>query len=147
MVDAGLNTWDFAQRGTGSESARGTQLTQCFPAVPESVPEARRALAAFATEAGAYGEQLDNIRLAASEAFANVVQHAYGNHSGRMYLTAAVAADELYVLVGDDGGGVRPGSEKMGLGVGLGLIAHASDELTILKRGSGGTELRMRFAL
>ncbi len=125
----------------------GPCLIRSYPAVPESVPRARRALTAFAAAAGAAGKELDDIRLAASEALTNVVMHAYAGGSGLMHVTAAAAGGEVSVLIADDGGGLRAGTDAPGLGLGLALIAHACDELTVMKRASGGTELRMRFAL
>jgi anti-sigma regulatory factor (Ser/Thr protein kinase) len=125
----------------------GLLLIKSYPALPESVPRARDALSAFATAAGAVGDELEDIRLAASEALTNAVVHAYKGGPGRLHLTAAVAAGELFVLIADDGAGLHAGTQRPGLGVGLALIASICDELTIVKRASGGTELRMRFAL
>jgi stage II sporulation protein AB (anti-sigma F factor) len=127
-------------------------LIQSYPAVPASVPAARQEVAAFAARAGATGEQLEGIRLAASEAVTNVVVHAYrgggaGTGAGRIHVNADIAGDELWLLVGDDGCGLRATHDSPGLGVGLALIAKSTDGLTIMNRGSGGTEVRMRFSL
>jgi two-component sensor histidine kinase len=51
------------------------------------------------------------------------------------------------VQVADEGGGLAPRVDSPGLGLGLILIAQACDELDIIKREGGGTELRMRFGL
>lgn len=122
-------------------------LSESYPAVPGSLRTVRRAVAALAIEAGATGEQIDAIRLASSEAMTNAIVHAYGDDPGEIHVTAAVAADELWLLVADDGGGLRPHGRRSGLGLGLALIAQACEELTIVKRSNGGTELRMRFRL
>jgi serine/threonine-protein kinase RsbW len=121
-------------------------LNESYPAVAASVPAARRALTGFAAGAGASAEQLEAIRLAASEALSNVVVHAYRG-AGLIHVTAAAASGELWLLIGDDGCGLVPGSDRPGLGVGLALIAQASDGLAIVNRSSGGTEVRMRFDL
>jgi anti-sigma regulatory factor (Ser/Thr protein kinase) len=118
-----------------------------YPAVPGAVGDARRELAEFARRAGATGRTLDAIRLAVGEALANAAMHAYRESDGRMRIEAAVANGELWVLVSDDGSGLRVGAESDGLGQGLRLIAQASDGLTILDRAEGGTEVRMRFDL
>ncbi len=120
-------------------------LTRSYPAVPDSVPAARRALVAFAQEAGMAADQLDALRLAASEALTNVVRHAYGEEGGLIHLTAAIAGEELWVLVGDDGHGLEAGSHQPGLGVGLALIASVSDYFAVVKRSGGGTEVRLQF--
>jgi serine/threonine-protein kinase RsbW len=121
-------------------------LSESFPAVAESVPTAREALANFAAAAGATQDQLHAIRLAASEALTNVVVHAYRGAPGWIYVNAAVASSELWILIADDGCGLRPGSDSPGLGVGLALIADASDDFAIVSRACGGTEVRMRFS-
>lgn len=122
-------------------------LTQSYPAVADSVPLARRELVELAAGLGASEEQLDAIRLSASEALTNVVMHAYRGGSGQIHVTAEHAGDELWVLVADDGVGLRPYNDSPGLGVGLALIAKSADGLTIMNRSGGGTEVRMCFAL
>jgi anti-sigma regulatory factor (Ser/Thr protein kinase) len=127
---------------------RGEALDQSYPAVPETVPVVRRALSAVAASAGAAGERLDEIRLAVSEALTNAVVHAYRNGEvGRLHVTAAVASDELWVLIGDDGRGLHAWNESQGLGIGLSLISGLSDDFAIVTRASGGTEVQMRFDL
>jgi anti-sigma regulatory factor (Ser/Thr protein kinase) len=121
-------------------------LSQSYPAVPEAVPVARSAVAAVAEAAGADGERLEEIRLAVSEAITNAVVHAYrGGSAGRFNVTVAVAAGELWVLVGDDGWGLHAGNDSAGLGIGLSLISGLSDDFSILNRAAGGTEVQMRF--
>jgi serine/threonine-protein kinase RsbW len=126
---------------------RGQTLSHTFPAVADSVPRAREALSTFARAAGASDDQLDSIRLAVSEAATNVVVHAYDDNSGRIQLDAGLAAGELWVLIADDGLGMRPQIQSPGLGFGLSLISQVCDEFEIAKRSSGGLEVRMRFAL
>jgi stage II sporulation protein AB (anti-sigma F factor) len=123
------------------------QWCQSYPATPDSVPLARRELAQFAQDAGAATEQLERVRLAASEAITNIVLHAYDGSAGEVHIDADVATGELRVQIADDGDALQPRFENTGLGVGLALIAQASDELDIVKRPEGGTELRMRFGL
>jgi anti-sigma regulatory factor (Ser/Thr protein kinase) len=122
-------------------------LSESYPAVPGSLATARRAVVALAVEAGATREQIETIRLATSEALTNAIVHAYGDDPGEIHVTAALASDELWLLVADDGDGLRPHGRGSGLGLGLALIAQACEELTIVKRSTGGTELRMRFRL
>jgi len=122
-------------------------LNESYPAVPASLGRARRAVSALAVEAGATGAQIDAIRLATSEALTNAIVHAYDHSSGEIHVTAGVVGDELWLLVADDGDGLRHGGGKSGLGLGLTLIAQACEDLTIVKRSAGGTEVRMRFLL
>jgi anti-sigma regulatory factor (Ser/Thr protein kinase) len=122
-------------------------VSESYAAVPASLTRARRAVTALALDAGATAEQFEAIRLAASEALTNVIVHAYGDRPGEIHVTAALAGSEFWLLVADDGDGLSQRGGKSGLGLGLTLIAQACDELTIVKRSSGGTELRMRFRL
>jgi serine/threonine-protein kinase RsbW len=133
---------------------QGQSYSASFPAVAESVPEARRALARFAAGAGAEDERLDGIRLAVSEAVTNVVRHAYrpqaaGHEPGMVQVNASTIDGELWILIADEGRGLRrrTGTGSYGLGLGLALIAQLADDLQILSRGGGGTEVRMRFEL
>src|SRR5579885_2151846 len=123
-------------------------LNESYPALPESVPVARRALAEVAAAAGASGERLDEIRLAVSEALTNAVVHAYRNGAtGEFHVTAAIASGELWVLISDDGRGLHAWNDSRGLGIGLSLISGLSDDFAIVTRASGGTEVQMRFDL
>jgi serine/threonine-protein kinase RsbW len=122
-------------------------LEQTYAAVPDSVRAARRALTHFAAQTGASGEQVEAVRLAASEALTNVVKHAYPDRPGSLHITAAVACGELCVEIADDGCGIRPHSRRGGLGLGLTLIASLCDELQIVRRPSGGTQLWLWFKL
>ena len=120
---------------------------QSYPATADSVRAARQALARFASEAGVPAEQVEAIRLATSEALTNVVLHAYERDAGEMHVDVNVIPGELAVQIADEGAGLQPRIDKRGLGLGLALIAQACDELDIVKRAGGGTELRMRFGL
>lgn len=122
-------------------------LSLVYEAEPESVPRARKAVRDFASAAGADSRQLDAVRLASSEAITNAVIHAYRGAPGSVYVTAAIVSDELWVLIADDGCGMEPRPDRPGLGLGLGLISQVSDELAIVARSGGGTEVRMRFRL
>lgn len=141
------------------ESGRLTELTpasidvepmpvrESYPAVSTAIPEARAAITDFARAAGAGPEQLEEIRLAVSEALTNVVRYAYPWRTGHIYLTARVAGDELWILIADNGCGIHAGSDSGGLGLGLALISNLTDGFSVVERSLGGTELRLRFAL
>jgi serine/threonine-protein kinase RsbW len=122
-------------------------LCESFPAVAGSVPRARTAVAELAGLAGASEDQIDAVKLATSEAITNAVLHAYRDDPGEIHVAAAVTAGELWVLVADDGAGLRPHADSPGLGVGLALIAQATDDFSVVRRAGVGTELRMRFRL
>jgi serine/threonine-protein kinase RsbW len=120
-----------------------SHTTEEYLAVPESVAEARAVAVDFARATGMRGQQLENLRLAVSEAVTNVVRHAYPRGEGTVALTIGRAGDELWILVADRGCGYQTRSANPGLG----LIAHDCDEMVITERAEGGTEVRMLFVL
>ncbi|HTD08546.1 MAG TPA: ATP-binding protein [Solirubrobacteraceae bacterium] len=123
-------------------------LSESRLAEAASVGWARRAVTELAAAAGMEGERLEDVRLAVSEAVTNSVAYAYEGAPGDVHVIAAVVSRELWVVVADDGMGMRRRpSEIRGLGLGLGLMARVSDALTILTRSSGGVEVQMRFHL
>jgi len=141
-------------RGKGASLETGTPssaaaLHQVFPAVATSVRAVRKALGQFAQEVGLPAEKRDAVALAASEAATNVVVHAYADQEvpGTIEVNAAVAADELWVIVTDTGVGLRPRLDSPGLGLGLAIIAQLADGVDLVRPTAGGVELRMRFAL
>jgi serine/threonine-protein kinase RsbW len=114
-----------------------------LPAVPESVPRARRAV-------GGMLEGLDvdlwPVGLVVSEAVTNVVLHAYRDRDpGSVRMQATVAGGLLTVVVADDGIGIAPRSDSPGLGVGLALIRHLAEDVNV--ESDGGTRLLVRLRL
>jgi anti-sigma regulatory factor (Ser/Thr protein kinase) len=102
---------------------------------------------ALAASEGASSARVEEIGLAMSEALTNVVVHAYRDLPGEIHLTVGVVSGELWVLVADDGCGLRARNDSPGLGHGFRLIALSADGLEIAQRSTGGTELRMLFDL
>src|SRR5258708_33874218 len=80
-------------------------LQRTYPAVPDAVPAARSAVAAFAADVGASPELIEDVRLAVSEALTNAVVHAYrGAHEpGSIGITAALAVDGPGVIISGPG--------------------------------------------
>ncbi|MFL5863007.1 MAG: ATP-binding protein [Solirubrobacteraceae bacterium] len=124
-------------------------LSETYESTPGCVAQARTQLADFAAQLGATPRQIEAVRLAASEAMTNAVRHAYRGGSGLIYVNAAVACGELWILISDDGCGLRPRADRpgLGLGLGLGLMSQVSDDFGIVSRATGGTEVRLRFNL
>src|ERR671913_1019131 len=119
------------------------------PAVPESVGQLRNAVADFARSHGAADDVVMAVQLAASEAMSNAVIHAFVDRPvpGTLTVTAGRDGDEIWVLVRDDGSGMRPRPDSPGLGVGLPLMTRSSQTLNFRARPEGGTEVAMRFSL
>jgi anti-sigma regulatory factor (Ser/Thr protein kinase) len=121
-------------------------LRDSYPAIADSVPRAREAVASIAASAGASGERLDCVRLAVSEALTNAVVHAYEDVGGKIDVSATVDSDQLEVEIADDGRGLRT-ARRHGLGLGLALMALSSDSFTLARRPSGGIDVRLGFRL
>ena len=120
------------------------------PATAESVTQLRQAVVDFAYENGVPEPCLDDIRLAVSEALSNAVVHAFRERAdGTVIASVTVGAPEwIEVRVTDNGSGMAPHNDSPGLGLGLPLIRHLTDQFEYrLPPGSVGTELWMRFRL
>lgn len=123
-------------------------LELTLPAYPENVGVVRHVLGGVAEALGLDHELLDDIRLAVSEACANVVIHAYAAQpSGLMDVDVHVTGGDLQISVRDHGAGMAPRTDSPGLGVGLPLMASLATSMELLSPTGGGTEVRMRFGL
>jgi serine/threonine-protein kinase RsbW len=134
-------------RSQSQDEADLPVLRASYPAEATSVARARRAVAELAARLGASEQAVAAVRLAVSEAITNAVIHGYRGRPGRILLTATADGDELFVVVQDDGCGLKVPPSVPGLGVGWAVIADACEEFTVLERSNGGAELQMRFAL
>jgi serine/threonine-protein kinase RsbW len=132
----------------GPGGASGVSFERSYPAVPESVAAVRAAVVRFARSRRLAPETVDAVKLAVSEAATNVIVHAYPTErrGGRLDVTAALAGDELWVIVADSGSGLQPSRESPGLGLGLAIIARVADGVDLVSSAGGGLEVRMRFA-
>ena len=116
-------------------------------AVPESLHHVRRQLLEFLTDAGYTTWVNDTVRLAVSEACANVVLHAYGPESGPLRVEAVITPQaELFVSVRDEGRGFQAYDESPHTGFGLPLMASLADNLSI-DSTTEGTAICLTFDL
>ena len=115
-----------------------------WPAAAQYVAEARRGVASFVRGFGAGELRLHEIRLAISEACANVIMHAGGTFTVSV---ERVGEGAVEVRVRDHGRGMAPRDDSPGAGLGLGIIRQLADEVEVRSPAEGaGTELRMVFA-
>ncbi len=119
-----------------------------LPARAENIAIVRHALGGLG-EAYAISEQkLVDVRLAVTEACANVVVHAYPDEQdGLMEVVASMDDDRLTVLVRDWGSGIKPRPDSPGLGLGLSLIAALAERVQLEGGDEEHTEVRMTFLL
>ncbi len=79
-----------------------------FLSIPVNVAFARTTVASFASQLDFTLADLEEIKVAVSEAVSNSIIHGYGNASDRIVrVYAALTADTLEVRVEDDGKGIE----------------------------------------
>ncbi|MFZ2112854.1 MAG: ATP-binding protein [Solirubrobacteraceae bacterium] len=114
----------------------------------ENIAVVRYALGGLGEAFAVPEHKLSDIRLAVTEACANVVVHAYPDgHYGPMEVIASKDEDTLTVLVRDWGRGIGPRPDSPGLGLGLSLIAALADSVQLAHGDIEHTEVRMTFSL
>ncbi len=114
------------------------------------MPAIRKAVMEFAISVGAVPALVPAVKLAVSEVLSNVVVHAYPDAAepGPMIVEAWTSDGSLFVIVRDEGGGIRPRPDSPGLGLGLPLIAHTADDFRLEDRpDQPGTRFSLRFSL
>ena len=120
--------------------------------MPSNVGVARIAVATFAASLDFTVPDLEDLKVAVSEAVSNAVLHAYPGSAGDVAVTAYLEGEDLVVEVEDWGIGIpdldkakEPGytttPEHMGLG--LSFIESFPDEFSILSSLGAGTKVRM----
>jgi anti-sigma regulatory factor (Ser/Thr protein kinase) len=116
-----------------------------FPAEVESIPGLRRLLGRWLDETGATPRDIDDLTLAAAEAAANAIEHAYGLAPGVVELHAATAgADTVKVEISDFGNWRPPRGTHRGRG--LLLMEGLTDDVEVVRTGDGTTvELTRRI--
>jgi serine/threonine-protein kinase RsbW len=93
-------------------------------------------------------ELLDDLKTAVSEACNNVVMHAYNGDSGPLQVCLYVGADDLQVVVRDEGRGISmlaPADDRL-QGVGIPIMRALAQQTAFRPAQSGGTEVWMQFA-
>ncbi len=126
-------------------------LRRVIPSRPSAVRGARVAVRRWLLDAGVERRDAEAIVLAASEAVANSVEHAYAGRPpaqrpGVELEMARDGEDALSVVVRDHGRWRPPGGEDSGRGRGL-MIMRALMESVEIEPGEEGTTVRMRRRL
>ena len=115
-----------------------------LPAEAGALAELRRRLGPWVLHAGASDEEAYDVVLAACEAAANAVEHAYGPSEARFRVTAQAEEGEVTVEVHDHGAW-RPQRDPR-RGRGLGVMRRLMDEVSV-NSSDGGTNVRLRRRL
>ncbi|MFN8109400.1 MAG: ATP-binding protein [Thermoleophilia bacterium] len=135
---------------TPGTAAYEGSVAMSFPAEADSLAIIRQAITGIAEVLGMSPPRIDDVKVAVTEAGANVVMHAYAGGRGVIELDAGEDAGRMVVVVRDRGGGIVPRVERdsPGLGLGLQMIAALTEEMTVSANEDGaGTVVRMTFAV
>ncbi len=130
----------------------GNEMELRFPARPENVGLARVAVAAFASQLPFTLPELEEIKVAVSEAVSNAVVHAYDGGEGAVRVRACRRDGVLEIVVSDRGRGIEdvrrarepsfttaPG--RMGLG--FAFMEAFMDRVEVASAPGRGTRVRM----
>jgi serine/threonine-protein kinase RsbW len=120
-----------------------------LPSRAENVVLVREALAGLA-ESVAFGNALDDVKAAVSEACNNVVVHAYPGGVGPMEVDVRILAGELEVLVRDFGVGTAHRAvddEAPGRGIGLAVVEALAARVDLRAHPGDGVEIEMAFEI
>jgi serine phosphatase RsbU (regulator of sigma subunit)/integral membrane sensor domain MASE1/anti-sigma regulatory factor (Ser/Thr protein kinase) len=132
---------DIALLAMRRAEAFGGPLNITLSAEPQMLAHARGALRRWLRESRVASSDANEILVAAGEACANAVQHAYGAVPGVMDLEARMAGGSVEISVRDHGGW-RPAADR-GHGWGLQLMRSVMDSVEV-DHDSGGTVVTMR---
>ena len=120
------------------------RLSLRLPAEPKVLYKVRRGLRRWLRHQGATDRDVAEVTLAAGEACANAIEHAYGPAPARFTLEARNDGGVVTVVVGDQGRWRAPRGE--GRGRGLTIIEAAMDEVKVTFEDDG-TRVWMRRRL
>ena len=118
----------------------GTRLRLDGPALPETVAATRRSVGRWLTQNGVGREVAFEVMVAATEAYTNAVQHAYGVAEGTVSVEASIDAAVVTITVTD--GGVWKEARRDHDGCGIMMMRALMDSVEVTS-SSRGTEVRM----
>lgn len=125
-----------------------------FPSETVNVAFARTAVALFAAQIDLTLDELEDIKVAVSEAVSNSVIHGYQHQRGTIIVQASYGKNQLEIVVEDFGQGIPDieqaketgyttiPEERMGLG--LTFIFEYMDEVLLTSQVNEGTKIIMR---
>lgn len=128
------------------------QIKMSMKSLSENVGIARIAAAAFSAELELTLNEIDEIKVAISEAVSNAIIHGYGNEKGIVEFTMNLYENKIEYIVSDEGKGIADidaarepaystDPERMGLG--FVFMESFMDELEVKSEIDKGTNIRM----
>jgi anti-sigma regulatory factor (Ser/Thr protein kinase) len=122
-------TDDVALMLIGREAEVARELEFAIEARARSLAMIRRALSVWMIDLEVSRDVMRDMTMAASEASANVVEHAYGPSGGMISVKGKLRDDRLTVTIGDTG--FWRGASRPDRGNGLRLMRAVMDEVVI----------------
>lgn len=132
---------------------RSNRMLLEITSLPENVGLVRIAVAAMAAYLDFTVPELEEIKVAVSEAVSNAVIHAYPDRAGTIRVMAEVAGEDFTVTVQDDGVGIADveqarqpsfSTDPDRMGLGFVFMESFMDEVDVESRPGEGTRVRMR---
>jgi stage II sporulation protein AB (anti-sigma F factor) len=124
-----------------------------FPSLPPNVGLARLVVATFASQLEFTLAEIEEIRVAVSEAVSNCVIHAYPQNPGIVKLNLTISEGSLTVQIADYGKGIEDveqakqatfSTEPEHMGLGLVFMESFMDEMSLNSRPGEGTLVIMK---
>jgi anti-sigma regulatory factor (Ser/Thr protein kinase) len=144
MLRGSPATDDVAMIALGMTALAGAGLSLEIPADADELAGMRRAFRRWLHEAGAAPDESYEMLVAATEAAANAVEHAYGPVEATLRLEAELEDGEVAIRVRDTGSWRPPRGTNRGRGT---LLMQELMDTFEVETGEGGTEVRMRKRL
>ncbi|WP_262678523.1 ATP-binding protein [Paenibacillus sp. J5C2022] len=113
-------------------------IVMTLPAIADNLGVIRSVLYTVAAKAGFSYEEIEDMKVAVTEACSNVIQHAYRDQEGFIRIAFQWMDAALHISVKDDGSGVR--EEERAIRQGL----HA---IPLVEASVGGLGIYMMHAL
>ncbi len=117
---------------------------------------ARVSVSAFASQLDPTLEQLDDIKMAVSEAVTNAIIHGYdGIENGTIYINCKIYKDTIYIEIEDKGKGIesvekareplytsKPNMERSGMG--FTIMETFMDKISVVSEVDKGTKVLLQ---
>lgn len=132
--------------------ATKNELKMTFPSNSENVGIARITAAAFAAQLDLTLNDIEEIKVAVSEAISNAVIHGYGNETGMIDFSMALEEGVLEFIIKDYGKGIADialarqpsySSDPERMGLGFVFMESFMDELRVESEVGKGTTVHM----
>ena len=138
----------------GEKTLSPNGMTLAIPSLPENVGLARVAVAAFAAQVDMTVNDLEEIKVAVSEAVSNAIIHGYGNNPDGLVTIRCQREDgQLEISVSDTGIGIADITQAMQpafstdperMGLGFAFMQSFMDDLRVISEPGQGTQVIMR---